>query len=503
MATRAATPRSGREADACRMYYLLHMPRTSGRPVRRRLAAPGLLVATAALVGAGPALQVTPLPELPWHAYPAATRAAIEPVYKEAAARPRDAGAAGTLARTLQAWHELDAAHQTYRRAQALAPAAFEWRYLDGIVLQRLARHAEAAAALRRALAIAPGYLPARVKLADSLLRSGQLDESATLYTALASDAAAEPFARFGLGRIAALQQRHADAVTHFTRAIELVPEWGEAHYALAMSLVALKRRDEAATALAAHARFGTTVPGLEDPVLARTASVRNDAATNLERGVKLKVGGDLRGAIEAHEAAVALDPAYAQAHANLISLHSEAANWAKVEEHYRAVVALGFGLADANFDYGVAHERQGHWDLAEAAYRRALAIQPDHAPARINLGRALERKRDFAGAADEFRRAIESRPADGLAHYDLARMLVSLGKPHEAIPEFELALDPSQNTAPAVLLGLAVAHALAGQPEASARRFAEARAAAQRFDRPDLLKAIAAASASLAKGRR
>jgi tetratricopeptide (TPR) repeat protein len=488
------------------MYYLLHMPRTSRRPVRpvrRRLAASGLFLATAALVGAGPVPQVPALPELPWEAYPAETRAAIEPVYKAAVARPRDAAAAGTLARTLQAWHELEAAHQTYRRAQALAPAAFEWRYLDGIVLQRLARHAEAAAALRRALAVAPTYLPARVKLADSLLRSGQLDASATLYTALLSQPPAEPFARFGLGRIAALQHKHGDAVTHFTRAVELFPEWGEAHYALAMSLLALKRRDEAAAALAAHTRFGRTVPGLEDPVLARTASVRNDAATNFERGVKLKVAGDLQGAIEAHEAAAALDPAYAQAHANLISLHSEAGNWAQVEEHYRAVVALGFGLADANFDYGVAHERQGHWNLAEAAYRRAIAIQSDHTPARINLGRALERKRDFAGAADEFRRAIESRPADRLAHYDLARMLVNLGKPHEAIPEFELALEPSQNSAPAVLLGLAVAHALAGQGEASERRFAEARAAAQRFDRPDLMKAIAAARASLAKRQR
>ena len=440
---------------------------------------------------------------LPWAAYPAETRAAIEPSYKAAAARPLDADAAGTLARTLHAWRELEAAHHAYRRAQALAPAAFAWAYLDGIVLQQLARHADAAAQLRRALLAAPGYLPARVRLAESLLKSGQIDESAPQYEALLAEPPVEPFARFGLGRIAAIQERHGQAIAHLQRAVELFPEWGEAYYALAMSFAALQRRDDAAAALQAHTRFRITVPRLEDPVLAATTSLRDDAVTSLVRGVRLKASGDLAGAIEAHEAAVRREPAYALAHANLISLYSDAANWTQVEEHYRAVVSLGFGLADANFDYGVAHERQGQWDLAEAAYRRALAINVEHTAARVNLGRALERRKDFEGAAAEFRRAIQSRPTDRLAHYDLARMLVVLGHPREAVSRFERALDAAHPTAPAVLLGLAVAHALAGQPEVAEARFTEARASAARFERPDMLRAIDAARASVAKGSR
>jgi hypothetical protein len=67
------------------------------------------------------------------------------------------------------------------------------------------------------------------------------------------------------------------------------------------MSLRALGRRDEAAAALASHARFGITVPGLEDPILAGTAALRNDAVAHLVRGVTLKIAGDLAGAIAAH----------------------------------------------------------------------------------------------------------------------------------------------------------------------------------------------------------
>ena len=64
------------------------------------------------------------------------------------------------------------------RRAQAIAPATFEWHYLDAVVLQRLARPKDAAAQLQAALAGRPDYLPARVKLAESLLDAGDLERA-------------------------------------------------------------------------------------------------------------------------------------------------------------------------------------------------------------------------------------------------------------------------------------------------------------------------------------
>jgi tetratricopeptide (TPR) repeat protein len=423
--------------------------------------------------------------------YPAETRAAVEPVYKAAVSRPTDASAVGALGQTLQAWQELDAAHQAYRRAHTLSPTIFEWAYLDGIVLQRLARHEDAAAQFRRALEVTPGYLPARVRLAESLLKSGNLAESGRLFHALLSDPQAEALAQFGLGQIAASEGRHEVALTHLQRAVELVPEWGEAHYALAMSYLALKRREDASRALASHAQFVTTVPRLEDPVLASTAAIRDDAVASLARGVTLKQAGDIEGAIAAHEAAIARDPAYAQAHANLISLYGQVHNWAKVEEHYRAVVSLGFGLADANYDYGQAQELQGNWDLAEVAYRRAVAINPQHTAAYIQLGRGLERQKQFEAAAAEFRLAVASQPADRLARYDLGRMLMAIGKTLEAITELERTLEPRDDKTPACLMALAVAHTLAGHRGEASRRFAEARALATAFGLADVVREI------------
>ncbi len=458
---------------------------------RRWLAHASGLVLAFALFAGRPSAQTPALPRLPLSAYPTETRDAVEPMLRAAAARPADASAAGALGRTLQAWQQWDAAHEAFRRAQTLEPKVFDWFYLDGLILQRLARHAAAAEDFRRALSVTPDYLPARVKYAESLLKSGDLTESERVFRALLEDPLAEIFARFGLGRITAAQGNHDAAVAHFQRAIELFPEWGEAHYALAMSYRALNRREEAAAALALYGRFGNTVPVLDDPVLAGTVPVRDDAAASLERGIKLKQAGDIEGAIAAHESAVARNPAYAQAHANLISLYTQVRNWAQVEEHYQAVVSLGFGLADANLDYGHAQELQGHWPQAEAAYRRGIAINPEHTGAHIRLGRELERQKNLEAAAAEFRLAVASRPTDRVARYDLGRMLMALGRPREAISEFERTLEPRDEMTPQCLLGLAVALALAGQPQEAARRFDDAKGLAIKYEQTDVVRTI------------
>src|SRR6476619_806733 len=135
----------------------------------------------AALVALSVAAQTTlpPLPRLALESFPPESRDVLVRSYQAATAHPTDVAAVGALARMLHAWNQWGAAHDTYERAQALAPNAFEWRYLDGLALQRLARHAEAAVRFDEALQRSPDYLPAKVYLAESLLDSGSLDRAA------------------------------------------------------------------------------------------------------------------------------------------------------------------------------------------------------------------------------------------------------------------------------------------------------------------------------------
>jgi tetratricopeptide (TPR) repeat protein len=397
----------------------------------------------------------------------------------------------GAFGRALHAWEQWSSAHDVYARAATLAPRAFEWRYLDAVVLQRLARHTDAATRLREVLALSPEYLPARVKLAEALLESGELVESETLFRALAAEPAASPAAEVGLGRIAAARGQHDVAITHLTRAVALFPELGAAHYALALSYRALGRMDEARLALLRHEQFGARWPALDDPVLAAVTTLRADAAAQVQRGVRLAAAGDLEGAIAAHEAALVSDPQLAQAHANLISLYGRARNWSKAEEHYRAFLQSGGGSADAHYDYGVLLGLQEKWDLAIDAYRKALVLNPMHVQAQNNLGQALEQQRKFTEAADVYRQALENQPGFRLARFNLARMLIALAKSDEAATELEKIVEPRDAEAPRYLFALGVAYLRAGRKEEGIKWSIDAKNLALQFGQSDLAAAI------------
>jgi tetratricopeptide (TPR) repeat protein len=449
------------------------------------------LLALAAAPTAAQAPNLPPLPRLALDTYPAAAREAIARANQQATSHPSDAEAVGSLARTLHAWEQFEAAHQTYTRAQALAPNALEWHYLDALVLQRLARHADAVEQLRKALTANPGYLPARIRLAESLFEAGNPSESRTLFEALVKEPGSEPAAQLGLGRIDAAEGHHDRAVQHCERAIELYPEFAAAYYALAMSYRALGRADDARRAFAKHQTYGTRWPALEDPVRQSVTALRDDAAANLQRGVQLAGSDDVSGAIAAHEAAVARDPSLAQAHANLIRLYGGQRNWTKAEEHYRALVALGGNLADAHYDYGVLLGMQEKWDQAAEAYRRALAIEPSHVQAHNNLGQMVERRQDFEGAASEYRQAVAAQPTFRLARFNLGRMLIALGRTDEAIVEFEKLTQPRDSETARYLFALAAAHVRAGHREEGIKRAEEARQLALEYGQQELAATI------------
>ncbi len=431
-----------------------------------------------------------PLPRLALDTYPPAARDDISKAHRVAAAKPNDEQSVGALARMLHAWEQWDAAHEAYGRVQALAPRTFDWPYLDAVVLQRLALPSDAVAKLREALKISADYLPARVRLAEALLDAGDLEQSARLFSEL-KDPAAEPAVQFGLGRIAAAQGRHAEAIQGFERAIALFPEFGSAHYALALSYRATGKRDEAQAELRRHAEFGARWPALRDPILETVDALRQDPGALIKRGTRLADAGDLEGAIAAHEAALARDPSLAQAHENLISLYGRTKNWTKGEEHYDAVARLGGMTADASYDYAVLLSMQEKWEPATEAYRKAIVLNPQHARAHNNLGQILERQRQLDAASAEYRLAVDSQPTLRIARFNLGRMLVAQSKFDDAISELQKLSEPRDGETPRYLFALAAAHVRAGHRDEGRKLAEEARQLALAFGQTELAASI------------
>ena len=446
--------------------------------------------------------QTPALPTLAFDRFPAEARQSIEAAARQASAHPRDAVAAGQLGMVLQSWEQWTSALAAYQHAQAIAPDSFDWWYLAGIIETRLGRPADAARSFARAVTITPGYLPARLKLAESLFDTGKLDASTQTYEALlkatdsqaaatAPAAPAAPAAHYGLGRIASARGDAAAAATHFEEACRLFPEYGAAHYALALAYRRLGRIDDAQREIALQQRYTNAWPGVEDPIAARIAPLRDDARAHMERGIAAWKAGNLDDAIKEHEEAVRLQPTLAQAHANLIILYGHAKNASSAEAHYRTVVALNSNLDEAHYNYGVLLMESQRRDEAIEAFKRTLEVNPHNASAHAYLGLLLEMRQDIAGAETQYRLAMQDDSSSRAHRFNHGRTLVALGRLDDAIADFEKVQTPEDAETPRYRYALAAAHLRAGHRDRGVTLAREARALAERFGQTTLIASI------------
>ena len=439
-------------------------------------------------------LSQGPLPEvprLPLEQYAPDLRVRVEEALARVERTPRAAQAIGGLGMLLHAYDQLEPAMACYRRARALEPSALEWPYLEGVVQEALGDHGAATGALRGALEAQPSFLPARLKLAEVLLATGDVTGGEVLYLGVLADHPRAPQASYGLGRVETARGRAAAAAERNLEATRLFAAIGAAEYALALAYRDLGREEDARQHLALYQKHWLDAPPLEDPVLEQVRQLKGGAAQHLAEGVRLGQAGDTRGAIREHESALQEDPQLAQAHANLISLYARLQEWDKAEEHYRAAIALRPGLADVYYDYGVALSQQDRRLEAAIEFRKTLEINPYHARAHGNLGALLLAEGSGEEAAGQLKTALENDPGNRLARFNLARFLVGQGRLGEAIVELQKILTPEDEETPRYLFALSAAYVRSGDREKGILYGREAQRKAEAFGQKALAASI------------
>lgn len=207
-----------------------------------------------------------------------------------------------------------------------------------GVALARRGRFEEAAASLRRALALDPGHgaaLPALAGVYATLARPAELVEACRGIVAARPD---HFEAHHRMGEALAFLRRFAESAESFGAAAGLVPRSQSAHKGLGVALAGLGRDAEAVASFRAALALD---PGYVD------------ALTHLGRAL-CRLGAKEE-ALDRLDAATRLDPASAGAH------------------HAR----------------GIALDGLRRYEEAIAAYDRALALEPGHVDARKDRGLA------------------------------------------------------------------------------------------------------------------
>lgn len=452
------------------------------------------VIVAAVLMSAPPeatSVQTAALPHIDTSALPADAAKAIDAAQTEAGRRPGDAAAVGHLALVLHAWEEWEVASAAYGLAQQLAPADYRWSHLAGLLETRRGRHEEALRHFERAAALAPQELSVRLRLAEARLETGDLDGSERLFKELAEQARTAPAAEYGLGRVEMARGHHERALQHFDRAVAAFPDFGAAHYGRALAYRRLGRDADAAAALTRQQRCLPCWPATGDALAQAVTAARDDAAAILKRGIALAHQGEDRQAIEAHERALAQEPALGQARVNLIMLYGRTGEWARAEAQYEQALELGTNLAEAHANYAQVLLAQRRTDEAAAAFRKTLALTPADPQAWNGLGLALEMGGDVVGAAAAYQQASSHAPSLRIARFNHARTLVATGRLNEAIEAFEKLRAPVDEETPRYLFALSAALVRAGRVEQGRQEALGALDLARRYDQAELARTI------------
>jgi tetratricopeptide (TPR) repeat protein len=345
---------------------------------------------------------------------------------------------------------------------------------------------------LTSGLQLRPDYLPAQLKLAESLLESGRSEEAGKIYEAILKGYPDSAEAHYGLGRVYASRGNLAEAAKLYSQACELFPAYGSAHYALAMTYRKLGEADKVQAQLGLYERGKNIVPPIDDALRDRLRALDMSATSLLQRGVALEQVGRFQDALAATEKAAQLDPKLVLAHINLIILYGRMGNVPKAEEHYRAVLALNPDqFPKAHYDYGVLLMQHGRDQEAEEAFRRAIHANPSYAEAHNNLGVLLQRQGKIPEAAEEFRKALEGNPNNRQAHFNLGRILVNQGNYTEGIEQLSQTVMPVDESTPAYLYALGAAYGRAGDRQNALRYLHEAQQQASARGQSKLLADI------------
>jgi tetratricopeptide (TPR) repeat protein len=253
------------------------------------------------------------------------------------------------------------------------------------------------------------------------------------------------------------------EAIEHYRQAVELNPGYIKSRNNLG---VALLTKDKTAEAIEhfnivlqiepdfakAHNNLGLALSkqGKNNEAVEhylKALSIEpNSATAHLNLGDALLMQGKTEQAIKHFHKSLQINPEYAEAHNNL---GGQLLNQGKIDEavgHLNRALSINPELAEAHNNVGIISLQQGNLDAAITHFQDALRINPDFQLADNNLQRALAIRNNMGREAENIQNALKITPDDPELHYKMGNFYLGNRELSMAIAEFKsaLALQPN-----------------------------------------------------------
>jgi tetratricopeptide (TPR) repeat protein len=346
-----------------------------------------------------------------------------------------------------------EAAAECFRRAEHLNPREVRWVYYRGtdlctsdpaVSIERLTRAVEMLRGDPRSVAVC-------LRLGETLLSEGRLDEARRRFEQVLQVDAANAPAHLNLARVARQQGDLRAALSHLARCT------GDPHTRKACHLLTAEVRQRLNDQPAAREARAAAERLPDD---ARRADEWVEQVERLRTGKKVGLATGLRLIQQGRfaEAVALLEPMtrqYSDAEADAVWLllgraYFKQRDFARAEPALRRAAQLNSDAPQPRFFLGTMLLYQGRNGEAEAELRQAVRRKPDYADAHQNLGHCLLMQEKLDAAAAAFRTAVACDPNFVDAHVSLAEVLARQGHTAEARAHLRRAtsLDPAHERA-------------------------------------------------------
>lgn len=288
-------------------------------------------------------------------------------------ARPTpNASAQSSYKSGLEALHagQLPAAQQSFARAAASDPKAYQSEYALGVVADRQGRPDEALKHYARALQIQPDYEAAVAGTVNIMQRRGDTTGAVRFV---------EPIAK--------KWQRNLDVQAIYADALVRADRVDEAEQ---VARSALKRDERFVPAILslAKASLQRGREELADNMLEQAVDIdARDPEVQFLLAKRYQAKGELTLALAAYRKAIALNPDYAEARMALGIQSMASGNYTEALTQFEAAATLVPTLVAVHLDLGDAYRALGRWEDAKREFDKALRMQAELPEAHYDLG--------------------------------------------------------------------------------------------------------------------
>lgn len=249
------------------------------------------------------------------------------------------------------------------------------------------------------------------------LIQKRRIKEAKTLLTDLCGLSAADAEAWYLLSSVNGMLGDIEAAGECCRRAIDMQPDFCEAHVNLGHVYLSQGRHEDALGQYQAAVKL--------NPQHAAALSGFGNVLTTL---------GKHEEAVKAYQGAVRINPNQPEAYYNLGNLKKAQKQYEEAVHYYQQAIRLNPNYAAAYNNLGAVLYAHGHPVRGVEHIRRALEIDPDLPAAYFDLGFILYNEGSLTEAGEALEMAVKLNPDFPRAHYTLATVRYRQGRPEAAL---------------------------------------------------------------------